>query len=377
MVKNKELEYLRAVAVLMVMVVHFPRLKSMFSFLDPWSGVDLFFVISGFVVSKSITSGLDSALDDAQKEPARYILAAKQIKAFWCRRLFRIYPAVILGTILYVIMSFLAGDPKNLPKTTPQEIFSIFTNTHDLFAGYKAPVALEWHWSLAVEEQFYFLLPLFLFTVPRRDHRVIILCCVLALMTFLIRPFGQIVFGNPSGLIYLPQFRSDGIIIGTLIYLCSSIPLIKALRPTGLAGRRLINLSISTVLLLIIGLSPTLALSFNSAMPRITISSGILVWLASLNQGIVLNFRFKIIDELLLWIGSRSFGIYLFHVPVIRCANHFASRLAPPVQSYQFYSSYLIVTILFLVFLVEISYRAVELPFIAVGRRISDNILHR
>ena len=61
--RNKNIDFLRAVAILLVMVVHFPRLRQFLPLLNPWSGEDLFFAISGFVVATSFVPQVDIALD--------------------------------------------------------------------------------------------------------------------------------------------------------------------------------------------------------------------------------------------------------------------------------------------------------------------------
>ena len=81
---NLEIEYLRAVAVLLVVFVHaavlFPGMN-----LGQWTGVDLFFCISGYVISRSFEQFFNRAIEDG-----RWFSAAL---AFWVRRLFRLAPS--------------------------------------------------------------------------------------------------------------------------------------------------------------------------------------------------------------------------------------------------------------------------------------------
>ena len=94
---NLEIEYLRAVAVLLVVFVHvgvlFPRLG-----LGQWTGVDLFFCISGFVICRSY----DQYFDDRIAE-GRWWLAAC---AFWVRRIFRLAPSAWLWLAINVLCAW-------------------------------------------------------------------------------------------------------------------------------------------------------------------------------------------------------------------------------------------------------------------------------
>jgi peptidoglycan/LPS O-acetylase OafA/YrhL len=91
-IRNTNIDILRAAAILMVMVVHFPRLRQIFPILNPWSGVDLFFAISGYVVAKSFVPRLDAAISDERGLKEKYSVFALHTKAFFVRRFMRITP---------------------------------------------------------------------------------------------------------------------------------------------------------------------------------------------------------------------------------------------------------------------------------------------
>ena len=91
--KNPEIEYLRALAVVLLVMSHLPELlpfhKATFTYIHytyvPWTGVDLFFCISGYVVSKSLVEFLDT-----HKAEGNFWLAAQ---CFWIRRMYRLIPS--------------------------------------------------------------------------------------------------------------------------------------------------------------------------------------------------------------------------------------------------------------------------------------------
>src|SRR5258708_3956008 len=94
---NLEIEYLRAVAVLLVVLVHsenfFPP-----SGVGQWTGVDLFFCISGYVISRAFQPYFDCYIAEG-----RWWDAAK---AFWVRRLFRLAPSAWLWLAIAVLCSW-------------------------------------------------------------------------------------------------------------------------------------------------------------------------------------------------------------------------------------------------------------------------------
>ena len=107
-----------------------------------WSGVDLFFVLSGFLISGLLFS-------EYQRN------GSIDLKRFWIRRAFKIYPAFYAMILFVIILCFKAGS-------LTRHIFS------DLFfvQDYVSPMA-EHGWSLAVEEKFYFALPVILWIAMR------------------------------------------------------------------------------------------------------------------------------------------------------------------------------------------------------------------
>jgi peptidoglycan/LPS O-acetylase OafA/YrhL len=133
--RNQSLDVLRCIAILLVLGRHYgyPGLW----YKAGWSGVDLFFVLSGFLISGLLFGEYQSH-------------GAIDVKRFWIRRAFKIYPA------FYALMVFVIIDYWSMGELT-RHIFS------DLFflQDYITPIA-EHGWSLGVEEKFYLALPILL-----------------------------------------------------------------------------------------------------------------------------------------------------------------------------------------------------------------------
>ncbi len=138
----RELDFLRGIAIILVLFRH----QLLFRFLETmgWIGVDLFFVLSGFLVSGLLF-----------KEYQKF--GSINAKLFLIRRGFKIYPIFYLTYILYIIPSVL------LHKFDLEKTFYdlIFVQNYALGWGY----AYAASWSLAVEEHFYFALALFLWLI--------------------------------------------------------------------------------------------------------------------------------------------------------------------------------------------------------------------
>src|SRR5437867_7890621 len=134
--RNKRLDILRCIAVFSVMILH-GNIWPFFGKIG-WAGVDLFFVLSGFLISGLLFS-----------EYKKY--GRIDVKRFWIRRGFKIYPpfyALMFLTILYSLIRY---------RTVSRAVLG------DVFFLQNYISCIWTHgWSLAVEEHFYVLLPLLL-----------------------------------------------------------------------------------------------------------------------------------------------------------------------------------------------------------------------
>lgn len=142
---------LRAVAVAMVILFHFQLLNLSGGFL----GVDVFFVISGFVITEII-----------QKN---HISGQYSITNFWRRRVLRIIPNFYATTLIFLIISYFIYLPEDFIKNIQSAKISLlfFSNVHfflltDYFSSDKSFLLFLHHWSLSVEEQFYIIFPLYI-----------------------------------------------------------------------------------------------------------------------------------------------------------------------------------------------------------------------
>lgn len=206
----RELDGLRAIAVVLVLLIHFGPYRQQGSLLSNmesigWMGVDLFFVLSGFLIT-----GL---LIDAKEKPNYY-------RNFYTRRIFRIFPlyyALLLGGSLIYIVGHIGSRHEFVHKVW--WYFLYLGNFWPEF-GASLPLFLAPLWSLQIEEQFYLIFPFLVRNLnPTRLFKilvgVIIFSGPLRLAVYLWKP------GLPLLEYVLLPLRLDGLAIGALIALRS------------------------------------------------------------------------------------------------------------------------------------------------------------
>ncbi|MEY3277691.1 MAG: hypothetical protein RLZZ426_177 [Actinomycetota bacterium] len=166
---RSDIQGLRAVAVLLVVFGH----AGFSGFDGGFIGVDVFFVISGFVITNLL-----------QRQPPRQVL--HNLRHFYSRRILRIVPAATVVIVATVFAAYwIQGkffDPTLLEDARWATLFSanfrlISTSTAYFIEGVD-PSLLTHFWSLAVEEQFYFIYPVIVFGLTwlgRENHRTLIL----------------------------------------------------------------------------------------------------------------------------------------------------------------------------------------------------------
>ena len=214
----RELDGLRGVAIGMVVLFHFLQNTmafppgSVFSYVQAglrlsWTGVDLFFVLSGFLIGGILLDSRDST---------------NYYSVFYKRRFFRIIPIYLVTLLLGAALVSLRLGPTSGPlqwltmEGAPWYAYLTFTqNFWMAHAGSIGSNGLAMTWSLAVEEQFYVMVPLYIRAFTRRwltCALVIGICSAPLLRTLLFH------FGNDSsvGIYTMTLCRADALLLGVL-----------------------------------------------------------------------------------------------------------------------------------------------------------------
>lgn len=313
-----DIDGLRGIAVLTVVGFHaFPRL-----FPGGFVGVDIFFVISGFLISgillKSLRAGTFSFFD------------------FYSRRIKRIFPALIIVLLTTWAIGWfvlLADEYQNLGKHIAGG--SIFISNFILWneSGYFDVAAqlkpLLHLWSLGVEEQFYIFWPVLLLISWKRRLNILVVIVIFGLVSFAFNAV-QIVT-SPITAFYLPMSRMWELMLGALLAFGESngqtwrSVLRQYSRNTEAA---LVNLTAACGIALIVVSVAYLDKSMKypgwwALMP--TVGAFLLMAVGNdawINRNILAN-------RLLVFVGLISYPLYLWHWPLLSFADN-VYALNPP-----------------------------------------------
>jgi peptidoglycan/LPS O-acetylase OafA/YrhL len=328
-----DIDGLRAVAVLAVVLFH----AEVPGFGGGYVGVDVFFVISGYLITQIL-------LADLERGQASII-------RFYERRIRRIFPALFATMVFCSVAGCLLLLPQDLEQFGRSLVATTFFVSNLLFwteSGYfDAPAELKpllHTWSLAVEEQFYILFPIYLFAISRRLPRLrgpltLGLCVVsLVLSEWLVR--------EVVGAFFLTPARGFELLLGACIAMGCFPPLRSAPVREALAvgGALMIGASV----LLYAPETPfpgwhALVPCLGAALLIQTGSSG------SPQVSRVLGLRPVV------FIGLISYSLYLWHWPILVFAKYYLIRGLSPVETA------LLIALSILV--ATLSWRFIETPF--------------
>lgn len=368
--KNIEIEYLRGIAIVMTVLTHASQLlpfhseffQKLFNVFSPWTGVDLFFCISGFVVSKAYLEYFDK-----NRANGRYGLAAA---SFWIRRAYRLLPTAWIWVLIPLAFSILYNQSNafgswfdNLRSFTAVATFTgNLANQYGLLLG---PNSV--YWSLGLEEQFYFIFPLFLLLVTSTKWRVISLLAMIAIQFGLDR---NAFAAPPAGM--LSSFRVDAMMWGILLCLFSRTSLYRELEPAALGTGTIKRLVVTAFLVYMLGAIAGQMISTPIAVGLIAITAVVIVWLASYQKGYI--YCPGVLSKTLQWFGSRSYGLYVIHMFAYHLSTEIWSRVATErgLTLAQGFSTELVATsILMMLVLSELNFRFVETPLRRKGAEIA------
>lgn len=372
------LDSLRAFAVVLVVVYHFLPSALPGGFI----GVDIFFVLSGFLITSLLV----------QEWSAR---GAISLKEFWQRRARRILPAlaVLLLSVLTVV-GFMGGDILTglLAQVLGALTFSsnwVYLATGATYEAALTPALFNNLWSLAVEEQFYLLWPLLVVAgfvatrrlSQRRSRAVMVFSIALlaagsaALMFVLFTP-GT----DPTRVYFGTDTHLFGLMIGAIaafimvphpefgwprrLPLVSRAAQVLSPRQVGVAHALLAVVSGAFLVWAAVSFEFSSASTYRGGLAAVDVAAAVLIAVIVCNQGVARRFE----GRALRWVGRRSYGLYLWHWPLLVIVASFASDRAAGHDA-----NLLTCTLgLALTFVCAgLSYRFVELPIMRVGLRES------
>ncbi len=297
---RREIDGLRALAVIPVIFFHLGTP----SFKGGYLGVDIFFVISGFLITSIILIEIKQSIFS--------------ITNFYERRIRRIAPVlslVIISTIPFSWLLMLPGEFKEYLQSIFSSIFFfsniLFWNQSDYFDNPAEFKPLLHTWSLSIEEQFYILFPIFLIIASRYfKNKIFLILSGLSITSFLLAIYSS--FNFQSANFYLLPTRAWEILFGSLLSYCMIYKedVIKKYTKNNQA-----MLSFLGLILIIFSF-----FIFESSTPH----PGVLTSMPVLGTGLIIlstpnnGFVSKILStSLMVKIGLLSYSLYLWHVPII------------------------------------------------------------
>ena len=349
---NPGIDGLRAIAVLAVIAYH----SGITRFSGGFLGVEIFFVISGYLIT---------ALLLGEYESNQRI----DIKRFWSRRARRLFPALIAyiggATALAYLTARDVIPTKGEILTALGYVYNWFSIFQDVSYtdGFERKNFFHHLWSLAVEEQFYLFWPLLLWgllsLVGKRITFILVIGGIIGssvLRWALYEPFS-----DPLRVYYGTDTRASALLIGAAVAFMwrpwqSNRPAITT--PNALSKTVVLLVGAASVAGLIWAnmhyalFYPNIDSLFRGGM-LITSALTALVIVVSVTPQSVLSQILGI--RPLQWIGKRSYGLYLWHWPVFQLTR---PRVDVDIDGWQLFLVRIIVTLI----IVEISYQFIERP---------------
>lgn len=295
---RSDINFLRALAVVGVVIFHFyPGV-----FAGGFAGVDVFFVISGYLMTRII---MDSLHD-----------GSFTFKNFYVKRFQRLYPALLVMCAALFFSSLLILDHESIKQISEQIISTLLFVSNLYFwqeAGYFSPEAhniwLLHTWSLSVEWQFYLLYPVLLFLLSfwfsKRSLKIAILSILVAGVIF------SLIFTNffPSPGYYFFPSRAWELLAGSIIYFFP-ITVGKPYR------KRLFYLGVLGILLSFMFLNSKMV--WPGPFSLIPVMATIVVLYSSYDCSRLAKSGF------IRHLGLSSYSIYLWHWPLVVFSAYFA-----------------------------------------------------
>jgi peptidoglycan/LPS O-acetylase OafA/YrhL len=302
--RRLELDFVRGVAILMVMADHFREPHTGIRILDGFTylaglfggqGVDLFFVLSGFLVGGLL---LQEYRDTQKIQPGRFLV----------RRMFKIWPAYYCLILFHV-------------ATHHHPFRSFFWQNFFHLQNYLGS-SIKQTWTLSIEEHFYLLLAFLLAFVASRKWpapRILKLCAAVSLLAFIARSITA-ALGNYEGALRWTQNRIDSLLFGVILALLYYLMPDIYLKVTARAYALLAVIAIGVLWVLLVG-NPVLLLG--PGLVLIYAAAGAFLLLVNEHSGRLTEWW---IYRAVSWLGVYSYALYLWHSAMLGTGEKIIAR---------------------------------------------------
>jgi peptidoglycan/LPS O-acetylase OafA/YrhL len=367
--RNGELEVLRTIAVTMVLLEHLSHNLIFWpaSWADNlrqsgvWTGVDLFFAISGFVIARSLLPKVKTARDAES-----FIRVAVE---FWIRRAWRIWPSAWLwlaAPLLLCLFFNRSGAYGGFQANWEMAIAGMMNlanfRASEIFCTYPSGTAFV-QWSLSLEEQFYLLLPVAAYLLRGWLPAVLALIFAFAFL--------------PPHIPLLMMIRGGSVAAGVLLAIWSRHPSYADCAPDILGRAWFARIGVFAMCIaLLVSLGDTQLHIVAFLLGPIAIVSGILVWIASYGRGYLWRPGWPRRGMEIL--AARSYSLYLIHIPVYFGMHEAWFRLHHlAIPTHRQTILYFAATLIMLAMVTELNHRLVETPLREYGKGVASRFAAR
>ncbi len=302
----KEIDGLRALAVIMVLAYH---LKMPFA-KSGLLGVTVFFVISGYLITGILINEIEES-------------GGVDLKNFWLRRIRRLLPAVLSMAVVMIFVSavvnrvvFTKGCNDLLSAVFGYNNWWQIFRKVSYFENAGAPSPFTHCWSLAIETQFYLIYPILLILLSKVRNRGKVFAAVTAALAVISVVLMGVLYspdGDPSRVYYGTDTRAFSLLIGALSAIQKEYHIIKIT----LRGKLWAVIGSVSVLILIgmmMFISSYSSFLYYGGQAIVSVLAAFVVYAVTVSRSplnIILG------SGILKWIGDRSYSIYLWHYPII------------------------------------------------------------
>jgi peptidoglycan/LPS O-acetylase OafA/YrhL len=348
----KQLDSLRAIAVILVIITHwFPETDKLNIYTSVFNGVDIFFVLSGFLITRILLENRNKA----GKEGASRISV---IKNFYYRRFLRIFPIYYLTILLlYVAAPITGSDIRN-----SFFYFLTYTSNYYFFNRQDWDGMLSHFWSLSVEEQFYLIWPWLMLFLKKKFLLPLILTSIflgIAAQLYLM----DVMFGDILTFCCFDGFGLGALVAWVLLFRRS---LLKK------------SYSISLVLAFVGFILQVVRVASQGntiLLPSRTLTSFVticvIIYIIINREGKSLFFYSILSNRALIFIGKISYSVYLFHLILPYFTGAAFTKLNQYLPSYFYQHNFYLVcfeNFCLLILICYASWQIIEKPILKLKR---------